>query len=151
MSPNQVINRLYLPRSRALVSLSVGISVVERYLILKFPFLASQRAQQAQISTYFNTVQIRIISSLISLIIYLLLYQIVRSLLSCNRTSRNRRIVIIASLAPVNRVSSSIFIKDVVTVNYFPDLQAIGPPNRVNRQLWVNFLFYKLLANNISV
>jgi hypothetical protein len=76
----------------------------------------------------------RIISSLTSLIIYLLSHQIVRSSLSYNRTSRNRRITIITSLVTVDRASSSASIKNVVTVDYFPDFQAIGPPKSVNSE-----------------
>jgi hypothetical protein len=75
----------------------------------------------------------RIIFSLTSLIIYLLSYQMVRSSLSCRRTSLNRRMTIIASLIIINRISSSASIEDVVTINYFLDFQVIGPPNRVNR------------------
>jgi hypothetical protein len=57
----------------------------------------------------------------------------VRSSLSCRRTSLNRRITIIASLTVVNRASSSVSVKDVVIIDYFPDFQVIGSPNRVNR------------------
>jgi hypothetical protein len=57
----------------------------------------------------------------------------VRSSLSCRRTSLNRRMAVIASLAVVDRVSSSASVEDVVIVDCFLDFQIIGPPNRVNR------------------
>jgi hypothetical protein len=41
MSPNWAINRLNLPRLRALISLSAGILLVEKYLTSKLPFLVS--------------------------------------------------------------------------------------------------------------
>jgi hypothetical protein len=75
----------------------------------------------------------RIIFSLTSLIIYLLSYQIIRSSLSCRRTSLNKRITIIASLTIINRINNSASIEDVITINYFLDFQTIGPPNRVNK------------------
>jgi hypothetical protein len=40
---------------------------------------------------------------------------------------------VIASLIIVDRASSSTSVEDVITINYLPDFQAIGPPNRINR------------------
>ena len=133
VSPNWATNCLNLPLSRALVNPSAGIWLVGRYLTSKLPFLVSWRTQQLWISTCLNAVWIRIISSLTSLIVCLLSHQMVRSSFSCRRTSRNRRTAAIASLAAVDRPSSSASVEDVVTVNCFPDFYAIGPPNRVSK------------------
>ena len=88
-----------------------------------------------------------IISSLTSRMVCLLLYQMVRSSFSCRRTSWNRRIVAIASLVAIDRARSSASVEEVVTVICLPDFHAIGPPNRINRYPYINFLSCWLLAN----
>ena len=57
----------------------------------------------------------------------------------------------IASLAVVDRARSSASVEEVMIVIYLPDFYVIGPPNRVNRYSYVDFLSCWSSANEESV
>ena len=57
----------------------------------------------------------------------------------------------IASLAAVDRARSSASVEEVVTIICLPDFHAIGPPNKMNRYPYVDFLSYWSSANEESV